>query len=307
MAANNAAKYAIERKAELKSALESRSPFRNWVALESERERRRGSKKGVSVVIVPTIRTVIADDEGLARKKLRLLLSSEDGVSVVAECRDGKQTIAAVEEHRPDLLMLDIQMPELDGFQVLQQISQDHLPVVIFTTAYDQYAIRAFEAHALDYLLKPFNRERLHHALDRVKAELLKSHEQSVKARIIDLLSESASGSQPLRRLVIRTSGRLVFLELDEVDWIEAAANYVKLHVGKDSFLLREGIGHISARLNPEQFVRIHRCFIANVRRIRELQPCDSGEYIAVLRDGKELSCSRGCRPQLLRLINSGL
>ena len=258
-------------------------------------------------MIVPTIRTVIADDEGLARKKLRLLLSVEDGVSVVAECRESNQTIAAVEQHRPDLLMLDIQMPELDGFQVLRHISRDQMPVVIFTTAYDQYAIRAFEAHALDYLLKPFNQQRLHHALERVKAELLKSHEQSVKARIIDLLSESASESQPLRRLVIRTSGRLVFLELDEVDWIEAAANYVKLHVGKDSFLLREGIGHISARLNPEQFVRIHRSFIANVRRIRELQPCDSGEYIAVLRDGKELSCSRGCRPQLLRLINNAL
>jgi two-component system, LytTR family, response regulator len=258
-------------------------------------------------MIVPTIRTIIADDESLARKKLRVLLNAECGVTVVAECKDGKQTIAAVQTHKPDLLLLDIQMPDLDGFQVQEKIPVDQMPVVIFTTAYDQYAIRAFETNALDYLLKPFNQERLHRALERVKAELLKSHEHSVKARILDLLGKTKPEPAQLRRLVIRTGGRVVFLELDEVDWIEAAANYVKLHVGKDSFLLREGIGHISAKLDPERFVRIHRSSIVNVSRIRELQPCDSGEYIAVLRDGKELSCSRGCRPQLLKLIENGL
>jgi two-component system, LytTR family, response regulator len=258
-------------------------------------------------MIVPSIRTVIADDENLARKKLRLLLSSESGVNVVAECSNGRQAVAAVETHNPDLLLLDIQMPDLDGFQVLDRLSSGELPIVIFTTAYDQYAIRAFEAHALDYLLKPFNQDRLHRALERVKVELLKTHEHSVKARILDLLGKAKRGTPQLDRLVIRTAGRVVFLELDEVDWIEAAANYVKLHVGKDSFLLREGIGHFSAKLDPERFVRIHRSSIVNVRRIRELQPCDSGEYIAVLRDGKELSCSRGCRPQLLKLIDGSL
>jgi len=258
-------------------------------------------------MIEPTIRTIIADDEGLARKKLRMLLSEESGVHVVAECWDGRQTVAFVHDHKPDLLLLDIQMPDLDGFQVLEQIPAEQMPVVIFTTAYDQYAIRAFEAHAMDYLLKPFDQRRLHHAMERVKDELLRSHEHSLKARILDLLGDAKSDSQQLRRLVIRTSGRVVFLDLHEVDWIEAAANYVKLHVGKDSFLLREGIGHISARLNPDNFVRIHRSFIVNVSRIRELQPCDSGEYIAVLKDGKELSCSRGCRPQLQKLIAGGL
>jgi two-component system, LytTR family, response regulator len=257
-------------------------------------------------MIVPTIRTVIADDENLARKKLRLLLSSESGVNVVAECSDGCQTVAAVRAHRPDLLLLDIQMPDLDGFEVIEQLSTGELPVVIFTTAYDQYAIRAFEAHALDYLLKPFNQDRLERALERVKVELLKTHEQSVKARILDLLGKAKREIPQLDRLVIRTAGRVIFLELDEVDWIEAAANYVKLHVGKESFLLREGIGHFSTKLDPERFVRIHRSSIVNVRRIRELQPCDSGEYIAVLRDGRELSCSRGCRPQLLKLIDGG-
>lgn len=258
-------------------------------------------------MIVPTIRTIIADDEGLARKKSRLLLAGESGVDVVAECENGEQTVAAVQAHKPDLLLLDVQMPDLDGFQVLDKIPADQMPVIIFTTAYDHYAIRAFETHALDYLLKPFNQERLHRAIGRVKDELLKSHEQSLKARILDLLSEAKPKSQQRRRLVIRTAGRVVFLDLTEVDWIEASANYVRLHVGKDSFLLREGIGHISAKLDPERFVRIHRSSIVNVSRIRELQPCDSGEYIAVLKDGKELSCSRGCRPQLLRLIEGGL
>jgi two-component system LytT family response regulator len=258
-------------------------------------------------MIVPNIRAIIADDEGLARTKLRLLLSSETGISVVAECGDGKQAVDAVLVHKPDLLLLDIQMPDLDGFEVLKQIPAEQMPLVIFTTAYDQYAIRAFEAHALDYLLKPFNQERLHNALERVKAELLKSHEHSLRSRILDMLGDVKPDSPQLRRLVIRSAGRVVFLDLNEVDWIEAAANYVKLHVGRDSFLLREGIGHISARLDPDRFVRIHRSSIVNVSRIRELQPCDSGEYIAVLRDGKELSCSRGCRPQLVRLIEGGV
>lgn len=255
-------------------------------------------------MIVPIIRTIIADDESLARKKLRLLLGTETGVQIVAECQDGKQAIDTVLAHQPDLLLLDVQMPNGDGFEVLNQIPADKLPIVIFTTAHDQYAIRAFDAHALDYLLKPFNQERLHRAIERVKVELLKSHEQSLRARLLDLLNTTKPESKQFRRLVVRTSGRVIFLDLQEIDWIEAAANYVRLHVGKDSFLLREGIGQLSAKLDPDRFVRIHRSSIVNVNRIRELQPCDSGEYIAVLKNGKELSCSRGCRPQLLRLID---
>lgn len=258
-------------------------------------------------MIVPTIRTIIADDESLARKKLRMLLGAESGVQIVAECQDGKQVIDAVLSLKPDLLLMDIQMPVADGFQVLESIPAELVPIVVFTTAYDQYAIRAFEAHALDYLLKPFNEERLCRSIQRVKAELLKSHELSVRARILDLLNTTKPESKQFRRLVIRTSGRVVFLDLNEIDWIEAAANYVKLHSGKDSYLLREGIGHLASKLDPERFVRIHRSSIVNVSRIRELQPCESGEYIAVLKNGKELSCSRGCRPQLLRFIEGGV
>jgi two-component system LytT family response regulator len=258
--------------------------------------------------MIPSIRTIIADDELLARKKLRVLLGSEPGIYVVAECQDGKQTIAAVHAHKPDLLLLDIRMPDLDGFQVLERVLAGEMPVVVFTTAYDQYAIRAFEADALDYLLKPFDGERLHHAIERARAELLKSHDHNLTGRILDLLAEARPASRPVdRRLVIRAGGRVVFLDLDEVDWIGAAANYVKLSVDSNSYLLREGIGHISERLDPGRFVRIHRSTIVNVRKIKELQPCDSGEYIAVLKNGKELACSRGYRMELQRLIEANL
>ena len=258
-------------------------------------------------MIISAIRTIIADDERLARKKLRILLGSESGIQVVAECRDGKQTIAAVHSHKPDLLFLDIRMPEEDGFQVLSRIPPDEMPAVVFTTAYDRYAMRAFEAHALDYLLKPFDQARLHTAVERARTDILKSHDHGLTRRILDLLAEAKTDSRHDPRLVIRTGGRVVFLDLDEVDWIEAAANYVKLNVGKDSYLLREGIGRIWERLDPSRFVRIHRSTIVNVRKIKELQPCDSGEYIAVLKNGKELSCSRGYRPELQRLIEKTL
>ena len=258
-------------------------------------------------MIIPVIRTIVADDEHLARKKLRVLLDSEPGVQVVAECQDGQQAVSAIQTHRPDLLLIDIRMPDIDGFQVLKQIAPDEMPVVVFTTAYDQFAIRAFEAHALDYLLKPFDRERLHHAVERARAELLKVHDRDLTGRILDLLAKNIEpkieSKQVDDRMVIRAGGKVVFLDVKEIDWIEAAANYVKLNVGKDSYLLREGIGSISERLDPDRFVRIHRSVIVNVRKIKELQPCESGEYIAVLRNGKELSCSRGYRTQLQRLI----
>jgi two-component system, LytTR family, response regulator len=256
----------------------------------------------------PPVRIIIADDERLARKKLRILLDSEPEVQVVAECEDGRQTVSAIHAHLPDLLLLDIQMPDLDGFQVLDEISPAQMPVVIFTSAYDQYAIRAFKAHALDYLLKPFDQERLHHAIERARSELRKSGDREITHRILDLLSrvrsENLSVSEPDGRLVIRARGRVVFLNLDEIDWVEAAANYVRLNVGKESYLFRETISRISERLNPNHFIRIHRSTIVNVRKIKELIPVNSGEYIVVLKTGKELSCSRGYRAPLQRMID---
>jgi two-component system LytT family response regulator len=252
------------------------------------------------------IRTIIADDERLAREKLRILLASEPEVRLVAECQNGKQTLSALRNHRPDLLLLDIQMPGMDGFQVLHELSPEEIPVVIFTSGYDQYAIRAFEAHALDYLLKPFDRERLHHAIERARLELGKSQDREIKHRILSLISRMKSEMVPSRsegRLVIRAKGRVVFLNLDEIDWIEASANYVRLNVGKESHLYRETISRISERLNPNNFVRIHRSTIVNVSKIKELIPVNSGEYIVVLKNGKELSCSRGYRNAVQNMI----
>jgi len=257
------------------------------------------------VSMAAEIRAIIADDEPLARRKLRILLSEEPGVRVVAECPDGEETIQALKKHKPDLLLLDIQMPTADGFEVLASIPNEQMPIVIFTTAYDHYAVRAFEEHAFDYLLKPFDQERLHRAIERVRSELLKSRDGRWTRQMLALLRD-ANRKTKTDRLVVKTGGRVVFLDFHEIEWIEAAANYVRLHVGKDSYLVRETIGHICDRLDPDQFVRIHRSFIANIREIKELQPCNGGEYIVVLKSGKELSCGRGYRGELQRLIERG-
>ncbi len=253
------------------------------------------------------VNTVIADDERLARQKLLVLLNSEPQVKVVAECQDGRQTVSAIRNLRPDLLLLDIQMPDLDGFQVLREIPSEEMPVVIFTSAYDQYAVRAFEANALDYLLKPFDQERLHHAVEKARFELRKAHDREITHRILNLLSQVKSGppsvAEPDSRLVIKANGRVVFLDLDSIEWVEAAANYVRLNVGKDSYLHRETISRVSERLDANHFVRIHRSTIVNVRKIKELIPVNSGEYVVVLKSGRELSCSRGYRAALQGIV----
>jgi two-component system LytT family response regulator len=259
---------------------------------------------------IKVMRTIIADDERLAREKLRTLLASEKDVEVVAECGDGKETVAAIRRHQADLLLLDIQMPGMDGFQILNELSADEMPVVIFTSAYDQYALRAFEVRALDYLLKPFDMERLHHAIERVRLELHKSQDREITDRILDLLSQVKSDIPPGyasdARLVIRTKGRVVFLKMSEIDWVEASANYVRLNAGKQSYLYRETISRIIERLNPNNFVRIHRSTIVNLQQIKELIPVNSGEYIVVLKTGKELSCSRGYKATLESRIEKG-
>jgi len=252
--------------------------------------------------MVPEIRSIIADDEPMAREKLRILLASETGIRVVAECRNGRQTLAALQDYRPDLLLMEINMSVIDVFQVLQAIPQDQMPIVIFTTACDHYAIRAFEERALDYLLKPFDQQRLHHAIQRTRAELLRVHNGEFARQMLDLLARRGAGPQSCK-LVIKARGRVVFLDAYEIDWIEAASNYVKVHVDKESYPVRESIGAFSERLDPTQFVRIHRSAIANISKIKELHPCNAGEYILVLKNGKQLPCSRGYRTGLQQLM----
>jgi two-component system, LytTR family, response regulator len=255
--------------------------------------------------IVPTpLRILIVDDERPARDKLKILLSQEPDVKVISECGNGAAALTALNELRPDLLLLDIQLPDIDGFSLLKSLRIEQLPLVIFTTAYDQYAIKAFDAHALDYLLKPFDHERLKEALHRARLAIRTQNDRMLTDRLLKIL-QGANSAPVARRLLIRAGGRVVFLAYDEIEWIDAAANYVRVNAGKASYMLRGSIGTIAEKLPAEQFVRIHRSTVVNARMIKELHPCNSGEFIVVLRNGKELSCSRGYRAGLRNLIES--
>src|ERR1700759_33487 len=230
--------------------------------------------------IVPTpLRVLIVDDERPARDKLKILLSQEPDIKVISECGNGAAALTALNELKPDLLLLDIQLPDTDGFSLLKALHSEKLPFVIFTTAYDQYAIKAFDAHALDYLLKPFDHERLKEALHRARLAIRTQNDRMLTDRLLKILQ--GSNSTPVaRRLLIRSGGRVVFLAYDEIEWIDAAANYVRVNAGKVSYMLRGSIGSIADKLPAEQFVRIHRSTVVNARMIKELQPCNSGEFI---------------------------
>lgn len=246
------------------------------------------------------IRTLIVDDEPLARQRIRRLLESDSDISVVGECGDGAQALAALRETPPDLVFLDVQMPVLDGFGVLQSLGgTTPLPVVIFVTAHDRYALKAFEVHAFDYLLKPFDKNRFATALERAKAQVWQGNSAALNRRLQELLQAVPDRQQRPERLMIKSGGRIYFVRIEDVDWIEAAGNYVHLHVGKEDHLLRESLCGLERKLDPRQFVRIHRSTIVNLERIREIQPAFHGDYVVVLLDKTELPLSRSCREKL--------
>jgi two-component system LytT family response regulator len=239
------------------------------------------------------MRVVVADDEPLARKTIRLLARRDPDITIVAECRNGAEALDAVREHKPDLVFLDIQMPRLDGFDVLEVLG-DEAPAIVFVTAYDQYAIRAFEVHAIDYLLKPFTDERFEKALARAK-ELVQRRgtEREKHAQL------TAAHRAFTQRFMVRTAGRVVFLKAEEIDWIEAADYYARLHAGANGYLLRESMNELEATLDPNTFVRIHRSVIVNLDRVREMRPLFRGDLVVVLHDGTQLRMSRGRREEL--------
>jgi two-component system LytT family response regulator len=250
-----------------------------------------------------TIRAVIVDDEPLARRRVRGLLVEAGDVEVVAECANGRDAIRAIEESPPDLLFLDIQMPEIDGFDVLRAIGANRVPVVIFVTAYDQFALRAFEAHALDYLLKPFDDERFEAALQRARERIHQQAGGDLDRRLRALLEEVRGGRGYLQRLVVPTGNRSVFVRTEEIDWIEAERNYIRLHAGGRAYLLRENLGHIESALDPARFCRIHRSTIVNIDRIQAVESLLGGEYLVVLHDGTKLTSGRSYRRSLHALM----
>lgn len=254
------------------------------------------------------MRTLIVDDEPLAREKLRGFLEQEDDVEIIGECRDGREAVETIDRERPDVIFLDIQMPELDGFDVLEQIDEVAMPTVIFTTAFDQYAIKAFDVHAVDYLLKPFDRERFRTALDRARGELQRQQADAVKDQLMSLLSDVATReTRHPDRLVVKTSGRVVFVKISDIDWVDAAGNYVRLHAGGESHMLRETMGRLEKRLDDQQFIRIHRSTIVNIECIRELQQQFHGDYLVVLKSGQRLTLSRSYREKIQHLLDASI
>jgi len=254
------------------------------------------------------IRVLVVDDEPLAREKIRGMAADDAELRVVGECSNGAEAIEAVQALRPDLILLDVQMPEVGGFAVLEALKDEGLPPVIFITAYDHYAVRAFEFHALDYLLKPFDRERFRAAIERAKRQIRREKNGAgLDERIIALLEQMREQPRYTERLVVKTGGRVFFLNADEIDWVEAEGNYVSIHAGKKSYLLRETISGLESQLDPRHFVRIHRSAIVNINRIKELQPWSHGEYHVILHDGTQLTLSRSYRDNLQSALGNSL
>lgn len=246
-----------------------------------------------------SIRVLIVDDEPLARERVRSLLVQEAGIEIVGEAGDGKSALALIAQKLPDLIFLDVQMPVMSGFDVVQAMPEETRPVVIFVTAYDQYAISAFEVHALDYLLKPFDTERFAASVARARQYLEKGRLFELQTRIAGLLSQLPTGVKTPERLMIKESGRVHFLAIADIDWIEADGNYVSIHAGKETHLMRATMKEMEEKLDTGTFRRIHRNCIVNSTRIKELKTWFNGEYVAVLESGKELAVSRRFRKNL--------
>ena len=252
---------------------------------------------------MPKIKVLIVDDEPIARRRIRRQIENNADFEITGECKNGLEAVLTIQEQKPDLVFLDVQMPEMDGFSVLETISaqKEAMPAVIFVTAYDRYAIKAFEVNAVDYLLKPFDDERFQKALNRAQAQI---QNNNTNERLLDLLETLKKTPQKyIERLAIKSAGRIFFLMVEEIDWIESADNYVRLHVGRESHLLRETVNGLEKKLDPDRFLRIRRSTIVNIKQIKELHPLFNGEYAIILKNGNELTSSRRYRKNLSILL----
>jgi len=239
------------------------------------------------------IRTLVVDDEELARDRIQSLLAEQPDVEIVGVCTDGPSAVETIDKTQPDLVFLDVQMPGMDGFEVIDNIDKNHAPAVVFVTGHDAHALRAFEIHALDFLLKPFDQTRFEKALDRARGLLNRDRAGGLDPRLVSLLEELHEERKYSERLIVKSGGRVFFVRTEEIDWVEASGNYVKIHTKNDAHLLRESMKNMEARLDPKTFVRIHRSAIVNIDRIKELEPWFHGEYIVIMRDGTRLTASR--------------
>ncbi|MCP3139679.1 LytR/AlgR family response regulator transcription factor [Pyxidicoccus xibeiensis] len=253
-----------------------------------------------------TVRTLIVDDEPLARERLRTLLAPEADLHPLAECGDGQEALALIARERPALVFLDVEMPELDGFGVLAEASAAAPPVVVFVTAWPQHAVRAFDASAVDYLLKPFTVERFQRTLARVR-ERLAAPPGDLRQQLQHLLQELRPAVPTAERLVVKSGTQTLLVPVDAIDWVESAGNYVTLHVGREQHLLRETMAELEARLASRRFARVHRSALVNVDRIHSLSPTLSGDHRLVLRDGQELTLSRTYRARLEEVLGHPL
>jgi len=248
------------------------------------------------------IRAAIVDDEDLGRRKISRMLKEDGEVEIVGEYAGGMGAIEALREKKPELLFLDIKMPEMDGFALLRELSSTFTPIVIFVTAFDQHAVQAFQVHALDYLLKPFDRDRFQEAMRLAKEQVHQRRNGSLNQKLMDLLTESnhSATAQPNReRIMVKSAGRISFLKADEIDWIEAQGDYVRLYSQGRKYLIREKIGEMEQQFSSDRFIRIHRSTIVNVERIKEMQPLFYGEYAVILNDGTRLTLSRSFREKV--------
>ena len=254
------------------------------------------------------IRVAIADDEPLARERLRSMLEGRDGYTIVAECADGAEAIAAMSEDGIDLLFLDVQMPGLNGFQVLESMGAARLPIIVFVTAFNDYALRAFDVSALDYLLKPFDRDRFDKTLTRVEERVAANGHSGMSGELREFLRTLSKAAAPahLSRFSVKTNGEIYFVRAEDVDWIDAEGNYVALHSGGRVHLVRDTIKSLEDSLDPAKFVRIHRSAIVNVEKLRKLQPHFHGEYVITLQDGTTLTSSRSYSDRLRTLLDQG-
>lgn len=241
------------------------------------------------------VKVLIIDDEHLARETIQLLLKNNPSIEVVGECRDGAEAVEKIVELRPDLVFLDIQMPELNGFEVIEKVGPENMPAVIFATAFDEYAIQAFDAHALDYLLKPYDDDRFDRALDRALLQLKQKELGSLSERLTALMEEGKieEENEALDRIMIKERGGVVFIKTEDIDFVEAAGDYVVLYVGKKKHMTRESMTKMAVKLGSKDFVRIHRSTIVNLERVKELKPYFHGDYLVYLKDGRELKLSR--------------